>query len=159
MNTRTLYKNILLVCILALTFQINHAQGPGFEDKRERIKSEKIAFLTREMALSPEEAQVFWPVYNDFQSRKDLLNDEKRSINRFFMQNQSNLSEKEAEELGDKLIALQLEEAKLQSDSHKKLKEILPPHKIITLYHAEMKFKNYLLRQLRGGQGRGNHKN
>ncbi len=153
---KNLYKNIILISGLVFFNTIVYGQGRGFEDKRELIKSEKIAFLTREMELLPEEAQVFWPVYNDFQNRVDRLNDEKRTQNRYYMQNQANLSSKEAEELGDRLIVLELEEAQLKADFHEKLKDILPPAKIIKLYHAEMKFKNYLLRQLRGGRGKGN---
>ena len=34
------------------------------EDWKEKIQSEKIAFLTTEIGLTPEEAQAFWPVYN-----------------------------------------------------------------------------------------------
>ena len=33
--------------------------------------SEKIAFLTSEMQITPEEAQVFWPVYNQIWKEKD----------------------------------------------------------------------------------------
>ena len=42
------------------------------EDWKERIMSEKIAFLTVEVGLTPEEAQVFWPVYNQV-DRKSVV--------------------------------------------------------------------------------------
>ena len=40
------------------------AQPKGKRDWHEKMKSEKIAFITTELELTPEEAQVFWPVYN-----------------------------------------------------------------------------------------------
>ena len=37
---------------------------------QERIESEKIAFLTNEMSLTPAEAQAFWPIYNQAQKEQ-----------------------------------------------------------------------------------------
>ena len=33
--------------------------------------SEKVAFLTIEMGITPEEAQAFWPVYNQVEKERD----------------------------------------------------------------------------------------
>ena len=38
---------------------------------QERMQSEKIAFLTTELNITPEEGQVFWPVYNKVNQEKD----------------------------------------------------------------------------------------
>lgn len=40
--------------------------GPGVQ----RLESMHVAYLTRELALTPEEAQQFWPVYNKY--RKEM---------------------------------------------------------------------------------------
>lgn len=40
--------------------------GPGVQ----RLEAMHVAYLTRELALTPEEAQQFWPVYNKY--RKEL---------------------------------------------------------------------------------------
>jgi hypothetical protein len=34
------------------------------EERQERIRALKVAYITRELSLSEREAQVFWPVYN-----------------------------------------------------------------------------------------------
>ena len=36
------------------------------ESRSEKIEALKIAFITKELNLSPEEAQRFWPVYNNY---------------------------------------------------------------------------------------------
>ena len=41
------------------------AQGPP-TDVRERVEAAKVGFITREVKLSPDEAKVFWPVYEAF---------------------------------------------------------------------------------------------
>lgn len=47
----------------------------------QRLEALKVAFITRELNLTAEEAQSFWPVYNSFttelkQARQTYLNDE-----------------------------------------------------------------------------------
>lgn len=42
--------------------------GPGAQ----RLEAMHVAYLTRELALTPEEAQQFWPVYNKY--RRELKN-------------------------------------------------------------------------------------
>ena len=50
----------LLICVAG--YAQNEAKCK--EDWKQKMMSEKIAFLTMELNLTPEEAQVFWPVYN-----------------------------------------------------------------------------------------------
>ena len=45
-------------------------QRKGGKDWRDRMKAEKIAFLTDAMDLTSAEAQSFWPVYNKCEAEK-----------------------------------------------------------------------------------------
>ena len=40
----------------------------------EKMMSEKIGYLTAKLELTPEEAQVFWPVYNQIAEKNKELN-------------------------------------------------------------------------------------
>jgi len=48
-------------------------------DKREKIKAEKIGFISTELELSPEEAQAFWPIYNLYETEIDNIRKERRT--------------------------------------------------------------------------------
>ncbi len=39
---------------------------PDEEIRAEKIQSLKIAFITQKLQLTPDEAQKFWPVYNQY---------------------------------------------------------------------------------------------
>ncbi|MEO7312752.1 MAG: hypothetical protein ABIX01_20380 [Chitinophagaceae bacterium] len=53
-----------------------HAQPDG--ENENAIETLKIAFLTKQLNLTPEEAQQFWPVYNQYsQERKKLHRESK----------------------------------------------------------------------------------
>jgi hypothetical protein len=67
-------KRIILTLILSLPLMAiaqpgpgrgpGGGQGPGREG---RLKSLEIAYLTRELNITPAEAEKFWPVYNKYQ--------------------------------------------------------------------------------------------
>jgi len=120
-------------------------------NKREQLESQKVAFFTQQLNLTVEEAQVFWPLYNEYQQKEDELNKSRRAIIKK-LETEPNLDEKELTELSDKYIAIQVEEAKLASTYHEKFKKILPIKKLIAYYEAERKYKRFLLQQLQKRQ-------
>ena len=58
-----LFVMIFLGVILGVTAQENDTRNDGG-----RIQAFKIAYLTKKLNLSPEEAQRFWPIYNKYES-------------------------------------------------------------------------------------------
>ncbi len=65
-------KNLLLILTILFcsVFAVKAQDGqPGDEIKRqEKIQALYVAYITQELALSPEEAQKFWPVHTQFTS-------------------------------------------------------------------------------------------
>lgn len=120
------------------------AQNPN----REKLDAYRIGFFTKKMNLTAEEAEKFWPVYNDFQKQRNELQKEKINNIRDFNQNEGTLSDKELTEIGDNLINTFSKESELAQIFHKKLKELLPPAKVIRYYQAENQWKAQLLNQL-----------
>jgi len=58
-----------------------HAQQTPTENNPSNVEVVKMAYITRELNLTPEEAQNFWPVYNNYeneikQARNQYPNDE-----------------------------------------------------------------------------------
>ncbi len=148
-------KRVILALLVLLVIPVlrTGAQNPDIE----RLNAYKIAFFTKKLNLTSEEAERFWPVYNEFQDKKNDIQQKRISIIRNFNQNPVNMTNKELTEAGDKLISLQADEAGLALEYHKKFKEILPPIKVLRLYQAENQYKLQLLNELRGrrpSQGR-----
>lgn len=138
-------KKYYLILLISLCAGTVFAQG----NRREVIDAQKVAFFTRHLDLSVEEAKMFWPIYDEYTEKRDKIVEQKNKITRDVARNFRNMSEKELEEAGDKLISLNLQEAELKAEYHEKFKEVLSPSKVVRLYNAEQGFKNYLLNQLR----------
>jgi hypothetical protein len=146
--------SVLLLIILMASFCRVSAQNPNLE----KLNAYKIAFFTKKLDLTSQEAERFWPVYNDFQNQKNQLQIEKVSLMRLFNQGESTMSDNQVTELGNKYCAVLVQESALAVTFHKKLQEILPPRKVIRVYQAENQYRIQLLNELqdRRQQVRGN---
>lgn len=146
-------KQKLILCSIGLMFifsimNIRTAFSQTGE-RLEKIKAQRIAFFTEKLNLTQQEAEKFWPVYNDYNNRKDMITSESRNLSIFVARNSDNMSDTEVNESMEKFIDLENQEHKLFIEYHYKYLEILPPRKVMKLYIAETQFKQYLLNQLR----------
>jgi hypothetical protein len=61
-------KRSIIISTLAvfISLSVVRAQPPGGQNREEQIESLRIAYITKQLELTPEEAQKFWPVYNSY---------------------------------------------------------------------------------------------
>jgi hypothetical protein len=139
-------KRIIIVLFIMSVYPVirSSAQNPNLE----KLNNYKIGFFTKKLNLTSEEAEKFWPVYNDYQGQRNQIQLEKLKLNRNFNQNGSSLSDNQLEEMGDKYVDCLVQESNLAVAFHKKLKEVLPPVKVILYYQAENQYKAQLLKEL-----------
>ena len=139
-------KKVVIVLLIILVFPVIRlaAQNPNLE----KLNNYKIGFFTKRLNLTSEEAEKFWPVYNEYQGKRNLIQLEKMKINRNFNQNGSTMSDNQLVEMGDAYIDCIVRESALAVGFHKKLKEVLPPSKVIIYYQAENQYKAQLLNEL-----------
>ncbi|OFX18581.1 MAG: hypothetical protein A2033_14995 [Bacteroidetes bacterium GWA2_31_9] len=144
----------LLAYIFILQFTICSAFSQNNQtNRKEKLKAMKVAFITEKLDLSSDEAQKFWPVYNEYDKAREELMKDRKSLMKSCKDETTVLTDKEAEELADNFIKHETDEAKLMEEYHTKFKKVLSSQKLIKLYQAERQFKNHLLKQL--GQGGG----
>lgn len=134
----TIMKRISVVIILLMVSVSLFAQPKS--ERYEEIEAVKIAFITKKLDLSTDEAQIFWPVYNSYQKELMLLM-KKRREERL----RSDL------EPNDK-INLDLAYESKMLDLKKKYKKLysktISAEKILLLYQAEREFRERLIKQL-----------
>ncbi|MCK4631295.1 MAG: hypothetical protein KAT40_07615 [Bacteroidales bacterium] len=141
-------KNWLFYCLI-LFFLVPRTVFSQQHERIQELEAQKIGFFTKKLQLTTKEAQGFWPVYNDYQARKNKIIQDRRNTIRYYIQNLNNLSEKEIEDMTGKFIRLTKEESDLFLAYHEKFKEVLPIKKVMQIYIAEEEYKTFLLRQLR----------
>lgn len=140
----------ITILLLSVLTQLMIAQDDRSKhDKIEQLKAQKVAFLTEKIGLSSADAQIFWPVYNQYAEKKDSLGEARWRERKQLKEDFDQLSAVEKEKSIDKQIQLKWEEEKMEYDYHKKFKKILSIDQVIKLYDAEHEFKMRLIRQIR----------
>ena len=148
-------KKIIIITAALVFGAVNaFANNETKEDWKEKLQAEKIAFLTMEIGLTPQEAQVFWPVYNEINEEKDQAMYE--AIKYYWEMSkaiEAGKPEKEIKTLLDKYLEAQEKQRKIDNDAADKYKKVLPTAKIAKLYIGEEKFRRLNIRKLRDMQG------
>ncbi|GAB4137933.1 MAG: hypothetical protein Fur0041_12790 [Bacteroidia bacterium] len=135
------------VCTFPLFAQDGKEKGPT-PSGAERVQSLKVAFITKYLSLTPEEAQLFWPVYNEYQDKRDVIRNKQAENRKKIKEQSEQLSEAELQKLADEEITFRQQDVALQAEMHEKLHKILPAKKLALLYVAEEEFKKELIRIL-----------
>jgi len=139
---------ILLLATVALSFAFNSCSN-NTKKSQEELKSQKIAFLTQKLELTPAEAEKFWPVYNEYWERKYKIIGDKRTAMKYCTENMRSMKEEEIAKYANMYIDFQKQESELLAEFNGKFREILPPSKVFKLYQADYEFKTYLLKQIK----------
>ncbi len=150
----------IFAIIATMTCMSISAQAHRGEEWKEKMKAEKIAFLTLEIGLTPEEAQVFWPVYNQVEKEKDeamfsMIRAHKEMVKAI----EEKKSEKEISTLLDKYLEAQKKLNEIENGIAARYKAVLPVEKVAKLYVAEENFRRQQIRKLHGGEGRPQPRN
>ena len=152
-------KTYKFIAVIIFTLMVSLLYGQQCEKgmekgKREKIQAQKIAFITEKLNLTPEEAQIFWPVYNELEKKRDAIHADKMKKVKCGEDIYSTLSKEELEKIADSFVEIDLQDAKLAIDYNEKFKKVLPIDKVVKLYHAEHQFRNHLLKQMKEKKGK-----
>ena len=143
-------KKIIIFLLIILIYPVSRSSAQN--TNLEKLNNYKIGFFTRRLNLTSEEAEKFWPVYNEYQVQRNLIQLEKMKLNRTFNQSEGTLSDSQLGEIGDKYVDCIVQESALAVTFHKKLKTVLPPAKVIMYYQAENQYKAQLLNELQNAR-------
>ncbi|MBU1821498.1 MAG: hypothetical protein KKG00_08310 [Bacteroidetes bacterium] len=116
------------------------------EDEIRKIQDAKIAIITNRLDLTPEQAQGFWPIYNEFSGKKRELHRSMRQLintkdeSRSDDQVMNNL--KEIQDLKEKQLSL-------EKEYQSKFLTVISAKQLVELYKAERSFNDMLIQRLK----------
>lgn len=137
-------KQLFIFAVFALSLALPAAAQTGDKGKIDAIK---VAYITKRLDLTEEEAQKFWPVYNKYEDEKEAARestvgqykDEKKPIDQ--------MTEAEAEKMINDFIAFRAKDVDLMKKYVVEFRKVLPVKKVAKLITAEEHFKKMLLKQ------------
>ena len=148
---------ISVLCALVIVSAGAFAQGPGprrgnDNGWRERVRSEKVAFLTSEIDLTESEAQVFWPIYNQIQKeQRESFEAVQKAYDAMAKGVQEGQSSTEMDKLVKAYIDAKEKGEGVETKYLNKLLKALPADKVARYYVAEEKFRHQQIGRLGNG--------
>jgi hypothetical protein len=147
MKTKLLVLATIAILVLSASFANAQQRRPQAPDGK-RIEAVKIAFFTRQMKLTPDEAKVFWPLYDQYQMALEEQKHERR-------QKQEDVRER-LEDLSDEQINLiidsRLSQAEIAFNARKTfinaIRKELSPAKAALFFRAEEQFQRELIERV-----------
>ena len=133
-------KKYKLITLLLLLLSISSFAQPGsrFKEKKEQVKSLKVAFITNKLDLTPEESAKFWPLYNAFEDKQHEIRKQRLKVYMDRVNNSDDkLSEKDATTLLNQMESTEEELHQLKKKFITNLKSVLPATKILKLNMEE----------------------
>ncbi len=146
---KLLHNSLILLFILGFGGLV-HSQEGG---KREQIKTLKIAFFTERLNLSPEEASIFWPLYNEHETAKESLRKQQRTQIRDRFANLDEISETEAQQALKQYLNLEEKEEELDKAFYLRIAGEFSAVRTLKLFQAEQDFRRRLLQEYRKRRG------
>lgn len=137
-------KNLIFTIVLLTSLSIFSQ-----ESKTDKVEAMKVGFITNRLELTAKEAQVFWPLYNEYNSKMEKLRKTKRSDFEELKNKSENLTDKELEAFINEVFTSKQKELDLQKEYYEKYAKVLPVKKVAMLYQAENQFKRELLRKIK----------
>jgi hypothetical protein len=165
-------RQIILITILCLIGNITYSQLPvrrdhgdvkvfankkydGEQDNKrmQQIQSVRIAFFTSEMELTPEEAELFWPIYNKMWKEKESSHNAAQKALRDIQRHINNEQKLATEADLKALLAIYVDNTAAIGAVDKRCQAefltIISAEKLAKLYKAEEDFRMRMIHQLR----------
>ena len=141
-------KHLFLLILVLVGGENLWAQGKLTEEKRKEFEAQKVAFFTQIMDLSPAEAAVFWPLYNEMQKKMGTLEGENRK-RAHDMREMKGVKEQNYKEAIENMLATETRIQDVKKEYYQKMLKVLPASKIWKLGEAERRFHRQLFDKLR----------
>ena len=138
-------KKILFLIVILFSFLELSAQERDRDGHREKIKALKTAHITEGLNLTSEEAEKFWPIYNEYEQKKHRLYRKEHAK----IENAECMNEDEASEKLEEFVALEKQDYLLKKAFYEDLRSILSPARIILLTVVEEEFNDKMMREYR----------
>ena len=149
------FRLLSLVLLLAAA-PAAHAQGEaggGGGRKGQRLaqlENAKIAFITNRVALTQDQAQKFWPLYNEFSDRRRDLNRNGRLLRREVT---DGMTDQQIRENFNQSFTLRQQELNLEKEYFDKFQKVIALRQVAQLFLAERDFTKEVIRRVAGRPG------
>ncbi|WP_212001695.1 hypothetical protein [Chitinophaga sp. HK235] len=140
---------IIWIVLLMLTgaLPVSVAQQPPSDEAAEKIKALQMQYLAKKLDLSPEEAQKFWPVYQNYTREVETLIAERHS-----KRQQDKVSGGDPDDIArrnmDNDLGYEKKMFDIRSRYTNEFQRVLPARKAGAVFKSEREFRTIMINHL-----------
>ncbi len=140
----------VLSCLLVLSQATAFSQDDP-QQGREKIKAARLGLITNRLNLTEEQAKGFWPIFNDYETKRADL---RKSIRQLTAESR-NLTTSDDKIAGNlkEILNLKQKEVDLEKEYQAKFLKVISVRQVSELYKTEQLFNMMLMKKLRNGEG------
>jgi hypothetical protein len=141
----------IFAVLMFIVFNSTYAQRPNQNFDQEKLEAARVAFITNRLDLKPEQAEKFWPLFNQYNESRTQLMNEISSINR---NSTTEANQNKAREMIRERLALQQKLLDLEKVFMENITKVIQPSQALKLGGVNREFTKQVYRMQ---QNRGNN--
>ncbi|MBF9141179.1 hypothetical protein [Hymenobacter properus] len=157
-SIKSVFRLSSLAALLLAAAPAVHAQGgfggPGLGgrggQRLGQLENAKIAFITNRVSLTQDQAQKFWPLYNEFSAKRREINRSGRLLRRDVTEGMTD------QQIRDNLtqsFAMRQQELNLEKEYFDKFQKVISMRQVAQLFQAERDFTKEVIKRVAGAGG------
>lgn len=133
-----------IICLTLSLFAQGGGQGHLTDEKKKEFEVQKIAYITQELKLTPQEAEKFWPLYNEMQDEIRKAWEHRRPGKG----KTADLTEEQARQRLETFLSSEEKMLKIKKEYYQRIADTLSAKKLLLLFEAERNFQKQLMKKL-----------
>ena len=142
MRKRLAFQAIAVLLLLSGTLYAQDRQG--VEKTRADILANKKKIMATTLELGGHEADVFWPLYDEYQNALRPVHDRSSRLIADYLRDYETLTDEQARGLLREFLAIEREQLKLKEVYVKKFSAVLSPKKVARYFQLENKIQSVI---------------
>ncbi len=144
------FRLLRLAVLLLAAAPVAQAQDGRKGQRLAQLENAKIAFITTRVVLTQDQAQKFWPLYNEFSTRRRDLNRNGRLLRR---EVSDGMSDQQIRDNFNQSFALRQQELSLEKEYFDKFQKVISLRQVAQLFLAERDFTKEVIKRVAGRTG------
>ena len=138
-------KNTLFIALLLIGFTA-FAQNPKQQDAKSKLDAARIALISERLGLTPQQAEKFWPVYNEYAEQRRLIQQEFNQEKKKYDLN--NLTEEQSKRLVKARLEGKQRQLNLETKYSDRMTQVINTRQLMALKKAEDDFRAMVIRRI-----------
>jgi Spy/CpxP family protein refolding chaperone len=115
--------------------------APAVDAVRQAAATDKRGLVEKNMQLTADEAQKFWPIYDEYQKSLDRITQRYNRAVLDYVNGESSMTDANAKRIAKDVLAAEADEQKLRERTAKRMEKALPAKKAVRFLQIENKLR------------------